>query len=378
MATRRRAAIPLLLCAAIGIGIGCGGDAPASRPPESAAAAVRAERGPVLGVAEPNAWRRSPAPASAAGVAAKVASLGAESQRYVVDWSVAEPAPPAPRHRYRFEAFDAMYRAAVARGVRPLIVVLNAPAWAADPGARPGSDGNNPPAASRIGDWAAFAGAVARRYPRALGIEVWNEPNLAEFWGDGSATVRPDPDRYAALLAAASAAVEAERPRMLVVGGALSSTATGSAEGDLDAPGFLRAALAAGAAEHLDAISLHPYPGAGGAPRTLELIAAIRAVRDGAGADVPLWITEVGVTTSGPGAASEREQARALVEICRAVAAQPDVGALYFHNLIEVPGSQAGPEPGFGLLQSLPGGALRAKPAFAAVRRQFAGSCGAR
>ena len=370
-ATRARGAIASLAAVILAAaGAGCGGSSPTTRPPDPAAAAgPAATAAPVIGVAEPNAWRRSPAPATARRIAAKVTSLGAESQRFVVDWSIAEPAPPGPEHRYRFEAFDQMYRADVARGIRPLLVVMNAPVWAADPGAPRGSSANNPPAASQLGDWAEFVGEVARRYPRVAGIEIWNEPNLAEFWGDGSALVRPDPNRYAVLLEAGYDAVKSARPRTRVIGGALSSTATTTPAGDVAAADFLRAVLTAGGAGHMDGLSLHPYPGEGEAERTLELIDRVRAVRDEAGATTSLWLTEVGVTTAGPAAASEAEQAATLVEICREATSQPDIGAIYFHNLIEQPGP--GIETGFGLLRPLPDGSLRRKPAYTALRREL-------
>jgi hypothetical protein len=60
------------------------------------------------------------------------------------------------------------------------------------------------------------------------------------------------------------------------------------------------------------------------------------------------------------------------------VSREPDVEAVYFHNLVELPGPYASPEPGFGLLQPQPGGGLRAKPAYAAVRDQFSRGCGRR
>lgn len=369
---RPRAIVPLIAIAALAAaGSGCDDTAPASTTaPEAGVAAPRLAE-PVVGIAEPNAWRRTPPPATADEVAARLAALGAQSQRFVVDWSIAEPQAPGAGHEYRFAPFDAMYRADVEHGIRPLLVVLNAPVWAADSGTRPGSFGNNPPTAEHLGDWAAFVGAVARRYPRAIGIEIWNEPNLAGFWGDGSATVRPDPARYAALLEAGYDAVKAANPRMRVIGGALSPTQETTPAGDVSATEFLADALDAGAAAHMDGLSLHPYPGTGGAPRTLQLIDEVGSVRDEHGAAMPLWLTEVGVTTTGPAPTSEHEQARQLVEICRSVLRLPDVDALYVHNLIEQPQPGAEFETGFGLMQALPDGTLRTKPAYAALRREF-------
>lgn len=354
---------------------GCGQDGSAEREGETA---IRKAPGrePVLGIAEPNAWRRVPPLASTGETARLVAEAGADSQRFVVDWAVAEPQAPRGEHRYDFSAFDPMYRAALDRGQRPLLVALSAPAWAADPGTTPGSGAHNPPAEARLADWAAFLGAVARRYPGALGIEIWNEPNLEVFWGAGSNAIRPDPARYARLLATAYDAVKAVDPSLLVVGGALAPGADSPA-GDRSAEDFARVVLASGGAEHMDALSLHPYPGAGGVPEALARIEAVRAVRDDAGARTPLWLTEVGVTTSGPNAVSEERQAHELVAICRAVSRQPDVDALYVHTLVERPGPPTSPEPGFGLVRILPGGDLEAKPSFGAVREVFSapGGC---
>ena len=363
------------LAALCGASAGCGGDSSTESEGEIAIAKPPGRK-PVLGIAEPNSWRRVPPLASADQTAGLVAQLGADSQRFVVDWAVAEPRPPDGEHAYDFSAFDPMYRAALDRGIRPLLVALSAPAWAADPGTTPGSGSHNPPAEARLDDWASFLGAVARRYPEALGIEIWNEPNLDAFWGAGANAVRPDPARYARLLAAAHDAIKAVDPRLLVVGGALAPGA-GNPAGDLTAEDFASAVFAAGGAAQMDALSLHPYPGTGGVREALARIEAVRGARDEAGARTPLWLTEVGVTTTGPNAVGEDRQARELVAICRAVGRRPDIDALYVHTLVERPGPTTSPEPGFGLMRSVPGGELRPKPGYGAIREAFSrpGGC---
>src|SRR5437762_2862707 len=52
--------------------------------------------------------------------------------------------------------------------------------------------------------WRGFVENVADRYPLLKGIEVWNEPNLAPFWGECAL----DPGRYARLLEFAHAGIE--------------------------------------------------------------------------------------------------------------------------------------------------------------------------
>lgn len=374
------AELPRVFLAVLGlivvVGCGCGGsDAPPAREPVAGIETLDVPK-PVLGISEPNAWRRVPPPATVDEIAGQVAALGATSQRFVVDWSLVEPRPPSGERRYDFATFDAMYRADLRRGIRPLLVVLNAPAWASDPETIAGSFPNNPPAASRLADWQDFLTAVAQRYPRALGIEIWNEPNLATFWGSGSAAVRPDPLRYTQLLRASYEAVKSTNPRMLVVGGALAGKQFASSDGDVPAYAFARAMFSGGAAAYMDAISLHPYPGSGGADQTLALIAQVRRARDEIGADTPLWLTEIGVTTTGPGAVSEARQARDLLALCRVASREPGVEAIYIHNLIELAGSRTGSQPGYGLVQPLPTGALRRKPAFAALSGVLSGPRG--
>lgn len=323
---------------------------------------------PIFGIAEPNAWRREPPPASPEQIAALAARTGASSQRFVVDWNLVEPTPPAAGHTYDFRPFDAMYEAATERGLRPLLVALNAPAWAADAGTRPGSLPNNPPSESHLEDWAAFLQAMVRRYPQAIGIEVWNEPNLATFWGAGSIGVRPDPRRYTELLQVSYEAIKTENPRFLVIGGALAPNLVGSDAGNVGAPEFTRTAFEEGAAAYADAWSLHSYPGSLGALPTVTLIGEIRSVRDDAGAATPFWLTEFGISTTGPRAVAETEQARRLADICRMIRSVADIDAMYIHNLIEQ-APDTGIEAGFGLVQPLPDGELRLKPAFHAARR---------
>ncbi len=365
------------LGALIAIGVaGCGGGSASPTRPQGGIRTVPGPK-PLLGVSEPNAWRRVPPPATPDAIAGLVASLGASSQRFVIDWRLAEPRPPRGAHRYRFERFDPMYRADLRRGVRPLLVALNAPRWAADPGSSSAPFVNNPPAAGHIADWQAFLRAVAYRYPEALGIEIWNEPNLATFWGGGSET-RPDPDRYTELLRAGYAAVKSVSRRLPVIGGALAANQLASPRGNIPAREFADSMFADGAAAYMDGISLHPYPGTGGVRQTLAGLEQVEQARDEAGAATPLWVSEVGVTTTGPDRVSESQQAAELVEICEVLVRNPAVEAVYFHNLIARHGSLQNPEPGFGLVQALPDGVLRPKPAFNALRASLArGRCGA-
>jgi hypothetical protein len=144
-----------------------------------------------------------------------------------------DPADPA----YRWESLDASVRSAAAHGLRPLVDVNTAPAWAEGPG-RPSL------ALAPAGAWlpqpaalGQFAQALAARYsgsfvdpanpaagplPRVRYFEVWAEENLAEhldpLW-QGSQLFGPA--HYRAMLNAAYAGIHAASPDAQVVVGGL-------------------------------------------------------------------------------------------------------------------------------------------------------------
>ena len=79
-------------------------------------------------------------------------------------------------------------------------------------------------------DFAAFAAAVAHRYPLAAAIEIWNETNNHHGSVQG-----PRPAEYAALLARSYDAIKAARPAMRVLGGSLGAYGASSAQPTTDA-----------------------------------------------------------------------------------------------------------------------------------------------
>src|SRR5262249_16953859 len=133
--------------------------------------------------------------------------------------------------------------------------ILYTPPWARVPG----TSSHSPPA--NLDDYARFVKVAVRRYS-ALGVhayEIWNEPNIAEFWGP-----RPEPARYAQLLRRAYSAVKAGDPSATVVSGGL---APYGSYGQRDAQhvnplSFLEGMYANGARGSFDALGWHPsnYP----------------------------------------------------------------------------------------------------------------------
>ncbi len=132
---------------------------------------------------------------------ARIREAGASVVRIPVDWREVAPAAPTAQFRardpgdpaYDFGALDAAVRDAVAAGLRPLLVVSHAPAFAEArprwPYAFAGSWDPSPQALEE------FAAALASRYdgafpdpqrpgralPRVRLFQAWNEPNLARY-----------------------------------------------------------------------------------------------------------------------------------------------------------------------------------------------------
>lgn len=112
----------------------------------------------------------------------------------------------------------------------------------------------------------------------------WNEPNNLSHW---DRDLDPGWERYAALVSAASAAVKAESPAVARLLGGISP---------ID-PDFVTRMDRLGALDHLDAVAVHGFPldwNHWSIHEWPERLAAIREVTT-----LPIWVSEVGVSTFG-------------------------------------------------------------------------------
>jgi polysaccharide biosynthesis protein PslG len=174
--------------------------------------------------------------------------LGVGLVRYMVNWR--QVATRKPRHpanpgdrAYDWRDVDATLGALHARRITVLATLVRTPAWA---------NGNRPQNAVPTSKYslAAFAVAVAKRYPWLRLWEIWNEPNLQSFLKPNS------PALYVQrLLNPAYVELHAMNPANRVGGGATSPRSTSSG---LSPVTFMRGMRRARA--RLDAYSHHPYP----------------------------------------------------------------------------------------------------------------------
>ena len=90
-----------------------------------------------------------------------------------------------------------------------------------------------------------------------------------------------------------------------------------------------------------------PGPDVSGRSAVIDL----EAVTDALGEKrLPIWVTETGISTSGPDAVSPEAQALALANLNAELAEVPGVDAILVHTLVRPPADPASPEGGFGIV----------------------------
>lgn len=273
------------------------------------------------------------------GLPAYMAPLAATGLRWVrlggFSWANCE-AQPGVRD---YSAAETGLASAEREGLAVVGMINGNPGWATTSGSRLA-----PPK-----DWTAWERhveqVVARFRDRVHVWEIWNEPDIEEFW-TGSA------EEYVELLKHAYAGAKRADPGCLVMSAGLDGS------GEV----FLNRILGLGAGEYCDLIGAHPYAGSSSlAAYRLRLMRRILTFHHLA---KPLWVTEVGWQSGGwkggPGmVASEEAKGARLRESYPPMAEQADIVCWY-----------KGVEPGqmYGLLQPTGTAGFVLNPAWFAMR----------
>lgn len=270
---------------------------------------------------------------SASTDATLATQVGSNASRITFDWRYAETSPG----NWNLAMYDRIYQADLAQGIRPVFIAAFAPqwAWAAPNQCTTSMDScRYPPGPTHIDAWQNMIKTLVTRYPQMAALEVWNEPNLTSFWNPG-----PDPAYYTQLLAAAYSTVHSVTSTTPVLGGSLSNGIDPDSAAAMNPRNFLKGMYANGAKGKMDGLSIHTYPEDIDLWRVFKMLTDTRDIRDANGDSVPLWITEVGVTTVGNSGGNytfnENDQALMLRKLYRELTAMSDVRAVLFHTLID-------------------------------------------
>jgi hypothetical protein len=247
---------------------------------------------------------------------------------------------------YDFGALDGLVASLAARSMRlHLILDYFNPLY-------PGADAADYETTT-VPAFAAMSGAAAAHFAgKNVTFEIWNEPNLAGFWPP-----TPDATRYAALSAAAIAAIH--------TADASAKVSTAGISGFDFA--FLRGYLAANGGAGADAIGVHPYRQI--APETLtdELLWMRTTVANALSPAPPIWDTEWGYSSTwyGDGHDAATRQIQAVRTVRKMLSAWAVGFPLsVYYDLRDDGTDGANGEHNFGLVQN----DYSDKPAIKAVR----------
>ncbi|NHC45593.1 GH39 family glycosyl hydrolase [Motilibacter aurantiacus] len=219
-------------------------------------------------------------------------------------WRQIEPA----NDKWSWERLDAAVATARRDGARPLLVLGQTPEWAASDPSAPGYNGpgaSSPP--RNNGEWVEYVREVATRYKgKITEYEIWNEPNVTDFWRGSEA-------QLVTLARLANDTIKAIDP------GATVTTPSFVVRRPAQ-QAWLTRYLVAGGAEHADVVNVHIYPDATGTPETmLTVYNEVRNRLDRRDVKLPVWNTEVnyGLPTGGTVAPLQLPEATAAGYVAR-------------------------------------------------------------
>ena len=162
-----------------------------------------------------------------------LADAGFKTLRMDFSWAATEP----KKGQYNFEPYDRLLKSMEPHQLRALFILDYAnPLY--DEGQSPHTDIGR----AAMARWA--AAAVTHFKGKAILWEMWNEPNIAQFWKP-----KPNPQDYAELAIEVGKAIKSAAPDERYIGPATSKI-------DLV---FLEECFKAGCLQYWDAVSIHPY-----------------------------------------------------------------------------------------------------------------------
>lgn len=263
--------------------------------------------------------------------AARMAAMaGVKWSREEFGWARIEPS----KGTFNWDFYDRMVETAERQGIQIYGLISYWSNW------------TKPNTPEGIRDYAEFCRALVSRYKgRIKHWEVWNEPNIF-FWTGPR-------EMYADLLKAAYVAIKEVDPEAQVLGCSTSGI-------DID---FIKMVMERGAP--FDALTIHPYR------RTLDDEGFIQELQDvhnltgkKDGRPKPVWITEMGWTTSIPHGVTEREQASLLARVYLCAAASGVVASVSWYDFRDDGDCPFYGEHRHGIVRN---GELLPKPAYRAL-----------
>jgi hypothetical protein len=279
-----------------------------------------------------------------------------------------------------FTGFDDQYRdLTTGTGIRPIIILTGVPSADAVAVCHD-NDPMDPPATQsvrldKLSDYTSFVSQVVTHYygtsqgfdQKPLGLEIWNEPNSAHFWGNCD-TVNEE-DHYAQVFEAAVAGVAASGQSgvKLILGGPAPHGSTSADGTKVQWTTWENGVLAylqshdgsSWESANIGAIGIHPYRNL---PQQTAGKSFDQAATDqydtatGLLTGTPVWVTEVGTSTTGTSTdpvwvSSDSAQADADKAIYDALR-NDGARVVVMHRLLDDHSDETSHEAGWGVLDN--------------------------
>ena len=262
---------------------------------------------------------------------------------------------------FDWSVLDKLIDAMATRGIEPVVLFDGIPTWAND------GTVNHPPTDPQ--DYADFCTAIVARYKdRCTHWTIMSEPNGSWFWGG----TNPDVAIYSSMLKLAYAAIKAEDPNAVVIGGDLAALDSNGTT-HVSPVDWLTGMYTNGCKGYFDQFGFHPYcdpqidPNDGGSTNPANNgwndIDNIRAVLAANGdGDMPIRIGEYGnYTTPATGGISEANQSAWMTSAFNLAKAQKNLIMFGIYNATNDADSSSTDEDNYGIATR----ALAGKTAFA-------------
>jgi len=219
------------------------------------------------------------------------------------------------RGEWHFGTLDGLVDLAARHHVELLLCLGQTPAWASANPAAPSAYGQGQTAPPRnLEDWRNYVRTVVRRYRgRIQAYEIWNEPNLSEFYSG-------DVDTMVELTRQAAEIIHSNDPTALVV----SPSAT-----ETEGLQWLREFFRQGGAQFVDVVGYHFYVTPDGPEQIPVLAQGVNAAMATYHVQRPLWNTETG--WSKPKVFANDYEASAYVARSLLLAWAVGVGRFYWY-----------------------------------------------
>jgi polysaccharide biosynthesis protein PslG len=260
-------------------------------------------------------------------------AMGSRWIRSDLRWDMVQNSGPTS---YNWTSHDNIVNNAKARGMRVLFIIAFTPSWARPSGCMAGDKC----APANPQDYANFAAAAAAHYG-PMGVhdyEIWNEPNIPQFWAP-----TPSAAQYTAILKLAYAAIHAADAAANVLTGGTSPSGTGNNQ--ISPTDFLAGIYANGGKGYFDNVAHHPYcyyPGFN-CPTQYASWSAWSQMQDtpvnlrgimtaNGDSGKQIWATEFGAPTKGTDSLTEAQQAQMVTDAYQKFSSYSWAGPLFWYT----------------------------------------------